>query len=85
MRNRTRYTLATTVAASAGQTVTNNSLTSSGGMGSLAEGESHTPMSSPTQGASPLYQILVLVMTTTSFQESLHTELAAPLLIEQRR
>ena len=50
LRNRTRYALATTVAASAGQTVTNNSLTTSGGMGSLAEGESHTPMSSPTQG-----------------------------------
>ena len=50
MRNRKRHALATTVAASAGQTVTNNSLTSSGGMGSLAEGESRTPTSFPTQG-----------------------------------
>uniref|UniRef100_M4BFD3 Uncharacterized protein n=1 Tax=Hyaloperonospora arabidopsidis (strain Emoy2) TaxID=559515 RepID=M4BFD3_HYAAE len=71
LRNRTRYASATTVAASAGQTVTNNppTNTTSGGkrprsrddsghdvqiyprrMGNLAEGESHTPMSSPTPG-----------------------------------
>uniref|UniRef100_M4B6L5 Uncharacterized protein n=1 Tax=Hyaloperonospora arabidopsidis (strain Emoy2) TaxID=559515 RepID=M4B6L5_HYAAE len=71
LRNRTRYASATTVAASAGQTVTNNPPidTTSGGkrprsrndtghdiqkhprrMGSLAEGESHIPMSSPTFG-----------------------------------
>uniref|UniRef100_M4C2A6 Uncharacterized protein n=1 Tax=Hyaloperonospora arabidopsidis (strain Emoy2) TaxID=559515 RepID=M4C2A6_HYAAE len=71
LNNRTRYASATTVAASAGQTVTNNPLidTTSGGkrprsgddtghdvqkhprrMNSLAEGESHTPMSSPTPG-----------------------------------
>uniref|UniRef100_M4C5J8 Uncharacterized protein n=1 Tax=Hyaloperonospora arabidopsidis (strain Emoy2) TaxID=559515 RepID=M4C5J8_HYAAE len=71
LRNRTRYASATTVAASASHTVTNNppTYTTTGGkrprprddtshdfqkhprrMGNLAEGESHTPMSSPTQG-----------------------------------
>ena len=71
LRNRTRYASATTVAAGAGQTVTNNPPidTTSGGKrprsrddtghdvqkhlrrrGNLAEGESHTPVSSPTPG-----------------------------------
>ena len=71
LRNRTRYASATTVAASAGPTVTNNPPvdTTSGEkwprsrdeaghdvqklprrMGSLVEGEFHTPMSSTTPG-----------------------------------
>ena len=71
LRNRTRYASATTVAASAGPTVTDNTPvdTTNGGkrpqsrddtghdvqkhprrMSSLAEGEPHTPMSSPTPG-----------------------------------
>ena len=77
LRNRTRYASATTVAASAGQTVTKTPPidTTSGGKrprsrddtghnvqkhprrrGNLAEGESHTPMSSPnlvTHATSP--------------------------------
>ena len=105
LRNRTRYASATTVAAGAGQAVTNNPPidTTSGEkrprsqddpghdaqkhprrMGSLAEGESQIPMSSPTLVPSPLYQVLVLAMATKSFQGSLHVELAVPFLIEQR-
>ena len=43
--------------------------------GSLAEGVLQTPMSSQTQGSTPLHQILVLNFVATLLQQHLHMEL----------
>ena len=43
--------------------------------GNLAEGVPQTHMSSPTHVSTPLHQILVLTIVTTSLQKPFHVEL----------